>query len=168
MEELKQWAFGICAAAIACGMVQLILPKSSMQRIFQVTASVFFLGCLFSPLALSLPDLPDLKVEQEQLQRQIEEKSERLKNVAAEQEQEIAIESLRRGAAETLAALGVEGERKIYINTHEGEDGRISISECEVTLESRWLPRHDEIRVALINRLGVAVVIGYEDIDNKE
>lgn len=161
MNEIRQWAFGICAAAVACGLVQLILPKSSMQRIFQVTASVFFLGCLFSPLALSSLDLPQIELEQEQITRQIEEKTARLQQAADEQNGQIATESLRTAANEVLDALGVEGERKIYINVHDDEQDGISISECEVELERQYMLRHDEIRTALLNRLGMNVLIGY-------
>ena len=64
MEEIRQWAFGICAAAVACGLTQMILPKSSMQRVFGITSSVFFLVCLLSPVAL-VPLTLDITTQEE-------------------------------------------------------------------------------------------------------
>ena len=131
MEEIRQWAFGICAAAVACGLTQMILPKSSMQRVFGITSSVFFLVCLLSPVAL-VPLTLDITTQEEFQQE-----------------------------ADLLEDMGVE-YRKIYINVHEDGEGGISISECEVELDESWFPRHQEIREALLDRLGVNVLIGYK------
>ena len=61
-----------------------------------------------------------------------------------------------------LRDMGVS-YNKIYINVHDDGQGGISISECEVELDRSYLPRHDEIRAALTERLGVRVLIGYDD-----
>ena len=57
MEAVRQWAFGLCAAAVACALAQLVLPGAGMQRVFRITCSVFFLCCLLSPVALAPGDL---------------------------------------------------------------------------------------------------------------
>ena len=160
MDSVRQWAFGICAAAIACALAQLILPKSSMQRVFNITCGVFFLGCLLSPVVL-----PSAAVEltpPESIQRQIEEKAGRLESAVEEGAQERATESVRLEAMRALRDMGVS-YNKIYINVHDDGQGGISISECEVELDRSYLPRHDEIRAALTERLGVRVLIGYDD-----
>ncbi len=158
MESIRQWAFGICSAAIACGLAQLILPKSSLQRIFQITSSVFFLSCLLSPVVLSLPTLeitpPDSLMED------ISRRSERLNSSVEEQRQELATESLRNAAEDILQDLGIKAN-KIYINVHEDGEGGITISECELELDESYFPRHDEIRAALHKALGVDIRIGY-------
>ena len=155
MGSLRQWAFGLCGAAIACGLAQMILPESNLQKLFHITCSVFFLCCLLSPVILS-PISWEPSV-QEELQQQIEERAKRLSETLENQ----GIETLRQTARGVLDELGIDGG-KIYINTHENETGGISISECEVQLDERYAPRHQEIREALRQRLGVQVLIGYQ------
>lgn len=159
MEQVRNWAFSVCAAAIACGIAQMILPKSSMQKIFNVTSSVFFLCCLlspviFTPAALDIPS-------QEQIQQEITERAERLKNTADGQTNSMASETVRLMAQQTLEEMGITA-RKIYVNVHDDGENGISISECEVELDESLFKRHDEIRAALMDRLGVNVLIGYE------
>lgn len=162
MEEIRGWAFGICAAAIACGMIQLILPKSGTQRIFQLTASVFFLCCLLSPLALSLPSMGDFTAGQEEMQAEVERRSKLLEGAVEERGKTLAVESIRGAAADTLEEMGIP-YRKIYVNVHDDANNSISISECEVELDRRYMERHDEIRAALMKKLGVNVLIGYKE-----
>lgn len=159
MESIRQWAFGICAAAIACGLAQLILPKSNMQRLFNITSSVFFLSCLLSPLALA-PISLDLE-SAEEMQREVQRRAKNLTSAVEEQTGEIASESIRIAAADRLAEMGIEYQ-KIYVNIHADDENGISISECEVELDESYLSRHDEIRTALMERLGVNVLIGYQ------
>lgn len=158
MESIRQWAFGICCAAIACGLAQLLMPKSSMQRIFQITTSVFFLSCLLSPIAISLPSLD--VIPPEEIMQEIDEKSERLDSIAKEQGHDLATESIRHAAEDTLMDFGIK-PNKIYINVHDDGDGGITISECELELDNSYLPQHDEIRAALHKALGVDIRIGY-------
>ena len=129
MEEIRQWAFGICAAAVACGLTQMILPKSSMQRVFGITSSVFFLVCLLSPVAL-VPLTLDITT-QEEFQQEADRRADRLRLMVEEQQKDAISESVRLAAADLLEDMGVE-YRKIYINVHEDGEGGISISEFEV------------------------------------
>lgn len=161
MDAIRHWAFGACAAAVACGLIQLILPKSGMQRIFNVTASVFFLSCLLSPVLISMPGPEDFTVEREELQAEVERRSQRLSSAVEESQTRLAAGSVREAARRVLEELAVEGG-KIYVNVHDLEGGGISISECEVQLPREYEPRHDEIRQALLARLGVNVLLGYD------
>lgn len=159
MEQIREWAFGICAAAIACALAQLILPKSSMQRVFNITCSVFFLGCLLSPIVFA-PITLDISA-QDEIHRQVEERSQNLSSAMEERTKEEATESIRLTAQRILEEIGVTAQ-KIYINVHDGGEDGISISECEIELDQTYFPRHDEIRTTLMQRLGVNVLIGYE------
>ncbi|MCI8649282.1 MAG: hypothetical protein HFG20_04115 [Anaerotruncus sp.] len=159
MDGIRQWAFGLCAAATACGVAQMVLPKSNLQKMFRMTASIFFLCCLLSPVALAPISLDS--APREDLQRQTEQRAQQLRSAVEEQSGRIATEHIRLTAAEILETLGVEYE-KIYITIHEDDTDSISISECEVELDSRYLPRHQEIRAALQQSLGVDVLLAYK------
>lgn len=160
MQDFRNWAFGVCTAAVACGMMQLLLPKSGMQKILNVAVSVFFLGCLLSPVLLTLPQT-DTGGASAELQSEITRRSEELASELRDSGEQLATGTLRQTAKQVLEELGVENG-KIYINVHDLPEGGISISECEVQLPPQYETRHDEIRAALMQRLGVNVLIGYD------
>ena len=158
MDSIRQWAFGVCAAAIACGITQLILPKSSMQRMFTITCSVFFLSCLAAPVMLG-PITLDIQ-DDYQIQMEIQERTQRLHFAVEEDYHQTATESIRKAAAQILEEMGID-YNKIYININtQGQNG-ISISECEIELNEKYFPQHDQIRQKLMDTLGVNVLIGY-------
>ena len=51
MEILKNWAFSICCASIAGGIINLILPKGGAHATYKTVFCVFFLCVLISPLS---------------------------------------------------------------------------------------------------------------------
>ena len=160
MDAVRQWAFGVCAAAVACALAQLLLPGAGMQRVFQITCSVFFLCCLLSPVALSPWDL-ELPAQRQAMLGQVEERTRRLEASLQEGTHRLARENLRRIAAQELARLGVEGG-EISVDVHEDADNGISISGCGVVLPEGYAARQQEIQAALEAYLGVPVRIGWE------
>ena len=50
MEALRQWGFSLCAAALACSLIRMLLPRTSLTRTLQMALSVFFLTVLIQPL----------------------------------------------------------------------------------------------------------------------
>lgn len=51
MEIFKNWAFSICCASIAGGILNLLLPKGGAQATYKTVFCVFFLCVLISPLS---------------------------------------------------------------------------------------------------------------------
>ena len=111
-------------------------------------------GAGLAPISLDLESA-------EEMQREVQRRAKNLTSAVEEQTGEIASESIRIAAADRLAEMGIEYQ-KIYVNIHADDENGISISECEVELDESYLPRHDEIRTALMERLGVNVLIGYQ------
>lgn len=160
MDGLREWAFGLCAAAIACGLMRILTPKSSMEHVFSAVVSVFFLGCILSPILLGTIDADISLTSPDELREQLEQRTRGLEDTLNDEFTESASESIRLAAQQTLEEMGVD-YRNIYIHTNENEQNSISISECEVTLDASYQSRHTQIREALMARLGVAVSIGY-------
>lgn len=160
MEAVRQWAFGLCAAAVACALAQLVLPGAGMQRVFRITYSVFFLCCLLSPVALAPGDLR-LAAGRQAVLGQVEARSQQLEASLQASALALARENLRLAAGEKLAQLGVEGG-KISVDVHAQGEGGISISGCELRLPEGYADRAQEIEVALEAYLGVPVGIGWE------
>ena len=62
MEALRQWAFSLCAAAMVCALIELLLPGISTAKMVRLALSVFFLCVLIQPIGLEIfrGELPDL------------------------------------------------------------------------------------------------------------
>ena len=162
LEAIRQWAFGVCAAAVACALAQLMLPNAGMQRVFNITCSVFFLCCLLSPVAFA-PISLDLAA-QEEIQGQVEERARRLEDSLEADTLRMAETNLRQTARQKLDQLGVEGG-KISVDVHEDADNGISIRGCELLLPESYTARQQEIQTTLEGYLGVPVRIGWEKED---
>ena len=165
MDGIRSWAFSTCAAAIACGLFQLLLPRTGMRKVLNATVSVFFLCCLFSPVFFTFQRM-DFSLEQDRLQQEIELRSKQLETVVQDAGEALAEEKIRQEIQQVFHELGIEGG-KIYIKIHEAGDGRISISECKVQLPQTYAPRHDEIQKALLQRLGERILLEY-DVKSEE
>ena len=64
MEIFKNWAFSICCASIAGGILNLLLPKGGAQATYKTVFCVFLLCVITSPLAdIKLPDIDIFKPE---------------------------------------------------------------------------------------------------------
>ena len=158
MESLQAWAFSVCSSMVACGLAQMILPKGSMQKIFQVTVSVFFLCCLLSPIVLRAPEL---RVEaQTYTQEEIERRAEKTQEVARMQSQRVVQKEIRQIIAEKLADMGINA-RDITINISSDERQKEEIWEVTLLLSKTDETKHRKIVQELEKALGVAVHVRY-------
>ena len=106
MDSIRQWAFSVCAAAIVCSLLQMLLPTFSVSKLARTAIAVFFLCALFQPIGFgSLSGDLDRGTEQslEQARRYAETLDSRLTEDVSE---EVAMQ-LR----EDLAAAGLEAEQ---------------------------------------------------------
>ena len=162
MEIIRQWAFGVCCAAAAAGLVQLILPQSSLGKVEKVVVAAFFLCSLALPLLEAAPRLamewePFPQEEQEEISRELE-------LLLDQRLQEQVQESLASLAGEKLEAMGISGgDVRIDITTEPGvpldQDGLA----VEVILPEEYRFRHDELVKSLEYQLGLQVRLGYKE-----
>lgn len=158
LDAIRQWAFALCAAMVACGIAQLLLPKSNLESMFKLVSSVFFLCCLLSPVILRFPDI---RVEAQQYSDAlIEEKAQRLSSVVERQTQESAEKTLEKNIAEKLRQMGINYYAiTININTSGQSDGDVSV---DIVLDKSLEPGHDKLAARLEAALGVDVRLGYQ------
>ena len=52
MDAVRQWAFSLCAAAMVCAVIELLLPSISLAKMTRLALSVFFLCVLIQPFGL--------------------------------------------------------------------------------------------------------------------
>ena len=159
MDGIREWGYSLCAAAIACGMIQVLIPNAGAGRVMRMTVSVFFLCCLFSPLVLRVPELAE--IPQSTAQAKADEIARRL----AEGQEERAIgraqEDLRREARDSLEEIGIF-HSKIQITIHAVDKSRIEISELILVLQESDREREGEAVQRIKDLLGEAPDIQYE------
>jgi len=156
MFAIKQWAFSLCAAMIACGIARMLLPKSSMEKMFRMVVSVFFIGCMLSPFILRNPalifDPPD------ETRREIAQLSRRLSAVADEQALRIAKQNLERMLHENLKEKGI----KVHAVTININTSGQNIS-ADIVLDRAHEARHENLVEGLRSEFGFAVRLGYRE-----
>ena len=121
MEVIRQWAFGVCCAAVAAGLVQMLLPDSSLGKLGRTVTAAFFICSLAFPLFQAVPtltaELEPFPVEESQ------EVSRNLELLLDQRLQEQVQEALRTLTQEKLAeALYQSQDGKTFIFVEEIAD----------------------------------------------
>lgn len=160
MELLSQWAFGVCCAAVAGGITQLVLPNSPMQKIYRVVVGAFFVCCTLVPL---MTVLPRLTVELDPFpQAQAQELTEELAQVQDQLLRDQVEEALTGQVEEKLEKMSINGAAvHIHFSTEPGTVLEAEHVTVEVILPEGYRPRHDELAKSLEYQLGLAVRLGY-------
>ena len=159
MSEIRHWAFSLCCAMVAAAVARMLLPDSSLQKIFQVTLSVFILCALLSPLVLSRPQL-QLWVEEYSAQ-EVERRATALKQTAASQARRQFSEQLEKIVGENLLQMGINAA-DIAIHINMDEQGALTIAEAVVLLPQEYQTQQERIRGQLREALGVSVRLEWE------
>ena len=164
MEGIRQWAFSICAAIVACGIARMLVPKTSLEKIFSLTVSVFFLCCLLSPALLRAPRV---SIElREYSQEEMNERARALQEVVGRQQNAAEEESVRKIIAEKLSQMGIKYYSVTIDITTEGQ----SEAACTATiiLDNTHRQDHDRIAERLERELGIQVRLGYQSAEEGE
>ncbi len=130
MEIIKQWALSLCVAAVAGAAAEMILPEGSLQKVFKITFSVFFLCCLFSP-ALANVKL-DMSYSETAL-TETESLAGELESSVNRQITDSAAASVEKLAQKELEAMGIFSA-KTAADINIAEDGGILINRLQITL----------------------------------
>lgn len=159
MDSIRSWAFSVCAAMVTCGVARMILPKGSMQKVFSVTVSAFFLCCLIAP-AISGSALPEVSVI-EYSQEEIERRAKALEEAVASQTDKVMEWNIEKIVSEKLAGMGIK-EIDIAINiSTDGQNGP-AVERVDITLPKEHEARHEAILLELRNDLKLKIYLGYE------
>lgn len=159
MDILREWAFSICAAMVACGIALQIMPKTNLAGIFKLVVSVFFLCCLLSPLILRFPYQ---RIELEEYSSMLaEEKAENLKRVVESQTQLDVKLRAQKIIADKLAQMGIKyHDITININTNGQSEG---VDSVDIILDKSHEPEHEKIVVRLESALLMDVRLDYAE-----
>lgn len=158
MEGLKQWAFSVCAAMVACGICRMLIPSSGMEKMFRTTVSVFFLCCLLSPMVFQVPALR-IELENDS-QQQIQERAERLQSEAENQAGAAANRDMMKIIGEKLDQMGIK-YHGITININENGQSLSSPGTIEILLSTDYERQQTAVRGELADAFGLDVELQF-------
>ena len=118
MEAIRQWAFSLCAAALVCAVIELLLPSVPLAKMVRLSLSVFFLCVLIQPIGLGRL--------REDMALQTSHGMAQAEKVAEDLSKKIQGELSGRSIEEKLESIGLSPEEyHLKINP---EEGRIHVT----------------------------------------
>ena len=159
MNGIREWAFSACAAMAVCGIARMVLPAGNLQKVLNITISVFFMCCLLSPLALRTGGI---NIE---LNGYLQEESEKLAqqlmlgiNAQANNAAEAAIEKI---ISEKLLDMGIN-HTGITININTNGQNDVRIENINIRLPEEYEERNTEIQYRIENAMGMKIQLVYD------
>lgn len=155
MDEIKKWAFSVCCAAVAGGIMNMFLPKGNSEKIFKSVFCVFFLGVIISPLSELTADFPEyIKNFEEKEKSGIYDINDFTSN------SETFIENRIKEDTETVLYEYGYTAKDIFISVNILNDGSINIDKFALTFEKT--ENSDEIKKAVFQKTGIEPEIIYD------
>jgi len=142
-----------------CGIARMVLPAGNLQKVLNITISVFFMCCLLSPLALRTGGI---NIE---LNGYLQEESEKLAqqlmlgiNAQANNAAEAAIEKI---ISEKLLDMGIN-HTGITININTNGQNDVRIENINIRLPEEYEERNTEIQYRIENAMGMKIQLVYD------
>jgi len=157
MEAIKEWAFSICAAAIAGAAVELISPSGNIKKMVKITVSVFFLTCMLSPMI-------DLGIDAFYGYGEYEPapETEHFETQVEDEMLKIFTQNIQEKVNNALEECKIK-DAKIKTKINIGEDFSISISEIKISLGKEYAEKEGEVTDLLCERFGAKVNITFKE-----
>ena len=150
MSEIKGWAVVICVSAIACSLLDMIVPSGKMEKIVRFVFGVFMICAVINPFETATKGFDiDLKIPNSEIKKdyKFSESMEDIEMRAAECKIKNILE-------ETLGEINIEPQ-KINISMDINEGNSISINKVEVVLGKENIDRQEEVKSIIKNKLGL-------------
>lgn len=150
MSGLSQWILAVCIAAVAGGLLKMLLPPGSMERAMRWVLCIFTLSCLLLPLfqtngwEIDFTSLEAAGEPDTALSERVEEQTARLVERRLLEQTQRQVEAC--GAKLVKFSLKMDSA---------GESG-IDISQVEVVLRPDDAEKCDAVRLRLEDNLGLA------------
>ena len=154
MNDLKLWAAGVCAAAVAGAIFETLTPQGGMKKLFSFLVSALVLLTVIKPV-LSISDwLPEVEGHQSALSE-----SERFTDYVDDYTLRIVEENMEELAAMELYESGLP-YKNITAETDIGEDGSILINKIIVKCQPGY---EQEIEETLTRTLNIQTEVISDD-----
>lgn len=148
MEEIKTWAFSICCASVAGGILNLLLPEGNVQKTYKTVFCIFFLCIIISPLSeINFSKTDFLKNKNNSFSEEKISENEFIKNSSAYIEEEIINSVNEIFMEENLYA------EEICVNVNISEEGSIDINKFALTFKN--LENADSFKEKVFQKTGI-------------
>ncbi len=159
MDAVKSWAFSFCITAVAAAVVQMLVPKGSMEKVIRITVRIFLLTAIVSPLVANadLGIMNDIRFELQTemyTQKFRQETKQIIENEISKQ-----VENM---ISESLAEMGVyPDEVKAFVISL--SDNEVEIEEVTVTLRSNYKIKDSDIRYKISRIVECTIRVNYTE-----
>ncbi|MBQ9859300.1 MAG: stage III sporulation protein AF [Clostridia bacterium] len=153
MEGLREWATGICTAAVVCALLRHLFPDNGLGRMGRLVIPCVFLLALLAPVSAMFSDikLPDFTSENTENSAALEA---RMRQQVTQQVNDTLLAMVN----QALQGYGWQA-KKVAADMDIGEDGSISMGEIIVYVDRETAPHSVAVRQIAEKRLGTAVVL---------
>ncbi len=148
MSAIKAWIFSVAVSSLVAGVVYMLTPKGSLQKIVRVAIFTFIISSSVSPLITGSIDLdfqlPELEYS--------DAKENKLIDKITESMETVAVKSIER----ILKSMKIT-DPIVKIITDKNPDNSISITETVITVRPEDISKSQEIKLRIKNELGYDV-----------
>ena len=164
MDEVKRWVFTICTGTLLCGMISILSPSKSFEKVIGLVLGLFLLICFFTPIRMDTFSFRLELSEAQNLQNRVAEEADGFFFRAAIENSKQAIED---NVYKMLEPYGIKPEEvEIYIETTEEHSNRgKKLVIVSVLLPSKMCSKHQEVHRMLEYGLGIDVQLTYREDD---
>jgi len=148
MGAIKAWVLSVAISSLVSGIVYMLAPKGSLQKIVRVAIFTFIISSSLSPL---LTDRPDLDFRLPELEYASSKENDLIDKITESMET-VVVKNMNR----ILKSIGVD-DASIKINTDKNGDNSISITETVITVKPEYIDLSQEIKLRIKNELGYDV-----------
>ena len=158
MDGVREWATGLCAAAVAGAAMQMLVPKKGAGQLFRVLLTAFFL-CVFTAPLLSWQGIPELELSS--LPGEVQ--NDLLEETVTLQLRSQVSAAVTEIVDSTLSGYGYTA-KKVETNMDIADDGGIYIVDVRVSFSGQ-VSGAAFLRRRLETRLGVPVSVVTEEAE---
>lgn len=128
IEQIREWAFAVCAAAAIGELINIIMPEGGLSKTLKSVISVFFLCTVISAFTKIDFDIADFKINENKIYESKE--FEEIDSVS----EEYLEEELYKSVTEILEAEEISA-KDILIKINISENGSIDINKFAIAFE---------------------------------
>lgn len=155
MDAVRDWALSVCAASVCGGIVYLLSPSGSLEKVLKIAVSVFFLTCLLSPV---ITDWRDININGESFSISQDKNAQEYQNIYQHQVLEECRKSIRKLTYDILAENSLAAQ-KIEAIINIGGDNSIIIKQIELYMDEAYENQKEKIEKIIEDELGVFPIV---------
>ena len=154
MSTVQGWMLSLCFAAVAAGVLTMIIPNGSAARVMRILLACFVLCIIITPFTGKV----SLGVELPEISSPPTEAFSRLNEVLFNQMAESAADALKPQLEQCVRQCNVE-EAEIKLILNRGEDGRIEVQGVQIMVSKEDMDSAGRIRSFVKSQLGLDATV---------